>query len=107
MLIAANPFPTLPETNMTTEDTRQLAAVIRANRFYIRSEAIQAMATHFEETVPGFERELFYHQIDRKPYQPKTGAACLCHKGLERDNCPDCEGTGMRIDFAKIRAAHA
>ena len=37
-------------------------------------------------------------------YQPKTGQPCGCKRGLERDNCPACEGTGMRIDFAAIRA---
>lgn len=34
---------------------------------------------------------------------PKTGAKCSCRRGLERDNCPNCEGTGMVIDFAAIR----
>lgn len=34
-----------------------------------------------------------------------TGAACHCRRGIERDNCPDCEGTGKRIDFRAIRAA--
>lgn len=38
------------------------------------------------------------------PYQPKTGQPCSCKPGVQRDNCPDCEGTGQRIDFAKIRA---
>jgi hypothetical protein len=37
-------------------------------------------------------------------YQPKTGEPCHCKKGIERDNCPDCEGTGWRIDFKAIRA---
>lgn len=37
-------------------------------------------------------------------YQPKTGAVCSCRPGIERDNCPRCEGTGMVIDFAAIRA---
>ena len=37
-------------------------------------------------------------------YQPKTGAACSCRPGLQRDNCPSCEGTGQRIDFAAIRS---
>lgn len=37
-------------------------------------------------------------------YQPKTGAPCTCRKGLDRDNCPACEGTGQQIDFAAIRA---
>lgn len=36
-------------------------------------------------------------------YQPKTGQRCGCKRGIERDNCPDCEGTGWRIDFARIR----
>lgn len=39
------------------------------------------------------------------PYQPKTGAACGCKPGDHRDNCPNCEGTGMVIDFAAIRRA--
>ncbi len=39
-------------------------------------------------------------------YQPKTGAKCSCKTGIQRDNCPTCEGTGMVIDFAKIRNRH-
>lgn len=39
-----------------------------------------------------------------KPYQPRTGARCGCRRGVERDNCPNCEGTGFVIDFAAIRA---
>lgn len=37
-------------------------------------------------------------------YQPKTGTACSCRPGVQRDNCPTCEGTGRVIDFAAIRA---
>ena len=37
-------------------------------------------------------------------YQPKTGMPCGCKRGLQRDNCPQCEGTGQRIDFAAVRA---
>lgn len=37
-------------------------------------------------------------------YQPKTGERCSCKPGVERDNCPRCEGTGWVIDFAEIRA---
>jgi RecJ-like exonuclease len=37
-------------------------------------------------------------------YQPKTGEPCACKPGVQRDNCPACEGTGQRIDFAAIRA---
>lgn len=40
------------------------------------------------------------------PHQPKTGAPCSCKRGVHRDNCPVCEGTGWRIDFAAIRARH-
>lgn len=39
-----------------------------------------------------------------KTYQPKTGQPCSCRRGQQRDNCPACEGTGMKIDFAAIRA---
>lgn len=40
-------------------------------------------------------------------YQPKTGARCGCKPGQQRDNCPACEGTGWRVDFAAIRARTA
>jgi hypothetical protein len=36
-------------------------------------------------------------------YQPKTGQKCYCKPGEERDNCPNCEGTGEVIDFKSIR----
>lgn len=39
-------------------------------------------------------------------YQPTTGEKCHCKRGQERDNCPDCEGTGMKIDFRQIRQAN-
>lgn len=35
-------------------------------------------------------------------YSPKTGARCSCRPGVQRDNCPRCEGTGWVIDFKKI-----
>ncbi len=38
-----------------------------------------------------------------KAYQPKTGAPCTCKPGIQRDNCPACEGTGWKIDFKAIR----
>lgn len=38
-----------------------------------------------------------------QPYQPKTGEKCHCKRGIERDNCPVCEGTGWKIDFRAIR----
>jgi len=53
-------------------------------------------------TKPGSSPE---PKPESKPeYQPKTGEACSCKPGVERDNCPHCEGTGMKIDFAAIRA---
>lgn len=36
-------------------------------------------------------------------YQPKTGAKCGCKRGVQRDNCPTCEGTGQVINFQAIR----
>src|SRR6187549_3507606 len=30
-------------------------------------------------------------------------ATCTCKRVIERDNCPQCEGTGHPIDFAAIR----
>ena len=32
------------------------------------------------------------------------GQPCNCRPGIERDNCPACEGTGTRIDYNKLRA---
>ena len=40
-----------------------------------------------------------------RKHQPKTGAACGCKRGVIRDNCPNCEGTGRVIDFPAIRNA--
>ena len=37
-------------------------------------------------------------------YHPTTGQRCGCRPGIWRDNCPQCEGTGKRIDFAAIHA---
>ena len=35
---------------------------------------------------------------------PLTGSACGCKRGIERDNCPNCEGTGKAIDWRKFHA---
>lgn len=37
-------------------------------------------------------------------YTPLTGQACGCKRGIQRDNCPNCEGTGKAIDFRAIHA---
>ena len=50
-------------------------------------------------------KELDLRSKPRREYQPKTGQACGCRPGMQRDNCPQCEGTGHRIDFAAIRGA--
>ena len=50
-------------------------------------------------------KELDLRSKPRREYQPKTGQACGCRPGMQRDNCPQCEGTGQRIDFAAIRGA--
>lgn len=40
-------------------------------------------------------------------YQPRIGQRCACRPGVQRDNCPTCEGTGWVIDFQKLRARTA
>jgi len=35
---------------------------------------------------------------------PLTGSACGCKRRIERDNCPNCEGTGKAIDWRKFHA---
>lgn len=91
---------------MTSKEIDAIGDVIRAKRFYIKSEGIRALAAHFEAAeIPGFDRSRWFARIEGRAWQPKTGALCSCRPGVERDNCPACEGTGQRIDFAAIRAA--
>lgn len=40
-------------------------------------------------------------------YSPKTGAKCGCRRGVQRDNCPNCEGSGWAIDFHLVRSVPA
>jgi DnaJ-class molecular chaperone len=89
---------------MTVEETQGLAKVIRANRFHIQAPCGRAIADYLQTITPGFDRALFFATCEGRVYRPKTGAACSCRPGIERDNCPTCEGTGEVIDFAKIRA---
>jgi hypothetical protein len=57
------------------------------------------------EPITGQTQDANKHKTTMKTqYQPKTGQKCGCKRGVQRDNCPACEGTGMRIDFAAIRA---
>ncbi len=65
------------------------------------------------EFISSAKVTLYAARADRNPnmedsdkmeaYQPKTGEPCNCGRGIQRDNCPECEGTGMRIDFRAIR----
>jgi hypothetical protein len=74
---------------------------------YTEQQAVRdAFYYLFSEFGPRFDGGRFLHACDlgSGSYQPKTGAACTCKRGLERDNCPRCEGTGEVIDFAAIRA---
>jgi len=34
---------------------------------------------------------------------PRKGT-CGCRRGIERDNCPQCEGSGIAIDWRKFHA---
>lgn len=90
---------------MTNDDANDLAQVIRANRFHLQAAGIRPIADMLEKKIPGFDRARWFARIEGKPWQPKTGAPCGCRPGVGRDNCPACEGTGQRIDFAAIRAA--
>ena len=59
--------------------------------------------------ISKWQWDAIHHKIEagterEQRYQPKTGIACGCRRGIERDNCPACEGTGKQIDFAAIRA---
>ena len=78
---------------------------------------VQRLADFCAEQNPQFNRERWLGYIAgssgnnggvrkaKREYQPKTGQACGCRPGMQRDNCPQCEGTGQRIDFAAIRGA--
>jgi hypothetical protein len=34
-----------------------------------------------------------------------TKGSCSCRPGIERDNCPNCEGTGVAIDWQRYHAS--
>lgn len=91
---------------------------VRHTETYPRVRAIQTAEAFLiliaQDGNPRFDRQRFLvacglvsapaKPAKRRPeYQPKTGEPCTCRRGVQRDNCPACEGTGQRIDFAKIR----
>ena len=57
-------------------------------------ESQQTEADTEKKKVPSYKKAA---------YQPKTGEPCPCRPGVQRDNCPACEGTGQKIDFKKVR----
>lgn len=48
----------------------------------------------------GYQPKKWTWNAQRRAFIPKP---CTCRKGMERDNCPQCEGTGQQIDFKAIR----
>src|SRR5262245_16855016 len=67
-----------------------------------RAQAYRATTKHGGEVI-GFRP--FYVRMPGKA-DPLLGP-CSCRPGVHRDNCPNCEGTGMAIDFAEIHRRKA
>lgn len=67
------------------------------------SRPLKHDSTYYGINIP---KEFVDYENTLNPYQPKTGAKCSCKKGIQRDNCPSCEGTGWIIDFKQIRDRH-
>jgi len=63
-----------------------------------RSRAGARAAARADNTVP---KDATFKDFPIDDYQPKTGARCGCRRGVQRDNCPACEGTGWLIDFRR------
>jgi hypothetical protein len=111
---------------MTKRHFIALADAIReSNRIFAKyggevhfsNEHLQVLADFCASQNPAFLRQRWINYIDGKcgpnggavkkakpEYQPKTGERCSCKPGVYRDNCPECEGTGYKIDFAVIRS---
>ena len=101
---------------MTKKQLIELADTIRTyNNFAeepFTARQIAELASFCKRSNPAFKLERWLDYIAGKcgpnggrVYQPKTGERCHCRPGMERDNCPDCEGTSWKIDFKKIREA--
>jgi hypothetical protein len=54
---------------MTSEDYAGIAQVIKANRFFLKSEGIRALAEHFESRDPTFNRKDWFALIE--PWRKK------------------------------------
>jgi hypothetical protein len=93
-----------PDARLTVENPRLEALKYKYLLVVVQKRDSVLMVCHedgsYTVTAPGLMSFTFAHA---ETYQPKTGAMCSCRRGQERDNCPNCEGTGMVIDFAAIR----
>jgi hypothetical protein len=79
----------------------------------IRPWVINALCRCFKSDNGAFKEERFRGWVagtcgsnggEIKKRKTPTLGPCSCKRGQERDNCANCEGTGMRIDFAALRA---
>lgn len=91
---------------LTTATGRPWRETITLRESYRENTPIRQMR-HYDpiRAVDAFKALIAAEQSHE--YQPKTGERCRCLPGVWRDNCPECEGTGWRIDFQAIRARHA
>ena len=84
-----------------------------------RADVLNELARFCKSQNPNFDRERWLGYIagtcgpnggaikpakERKG-MPLTGDACYCRPGVERDNCPQCEGTGREINWTAFHAA--
>ena len=56
---------------MNNQDLKDLADVIRENRFYLKPNGIRAIADLFEKKNKSFKRIAWYHYIDGKSTDDK------------------------------------
>lgn len=95
--------------------SRKVEAMLYTERVVVAARA-DYLATCGEEDMPAWYHALSTAELldycqrrakdrwDAKPSTPYTSARCSCRRGVQRANCPTCEGSGKVIDFATIRA---
>jgi hypothetical protein len=91
-----------------SKDTDPIRLCQRLRRLEVQANTLAVRYCNGEMDLDGIDRESEtilpkVKAILAPEYQPKTGAACGCKRGVQRDNCPACEGTGHVIDFRAIR----
>lgn len=84
------------------DDAEDAAFIVRAVNAH--DELLQALSSlhRFVSYLKDLKPDTLW-QMDCQKTIAKTGVPCSCKKGIARDNCPNCEGTGMAIDFKTIR----